>query len=232
MIDSQILGSTRAQTLEMAPASASETADRLLAPDPDSPRSPLYIFQQYSEAATAVQDLEQVGFDTRKLSLASKGQHSGEQVVGFYSVGDRMKAWGGIGRFWSQISGLMLSPAIFFLPGPGLILMAGPLVAVLVHTLDNPALPGNMSAFGTALTTLGIPVEQALVCDEALKAGKYVLLVHGSDVDKAQAALALASARAWEITMPYQLPVEGAADPGAAVDSPSEDDALVLALLT
>lgn len=44
-------------------------------------------------------------------------------------------AWGGTGAFWGGIWGLLLTPAIFLLPGLGVLGMAGPLVATLVGAL-------------------------------------------------------------------------------------------------
>ena len=72
------------------------------------------------------------------MSLVGKGYHSEEHPVGFYTVGDRIKTWGGIGAFWGDIWGLLLAPAVFFLPGLGLMAMAGPVVTALVSALEGP----------------------------------------------------------------------------------------------
>jgi len=36
----------------------------------------------------------------KTLSIAGKGTHTDEHVVGYYNAGDRMKYWGKIGAFW------------------------------------------------------------------------------------------------------------------------------------
>ncbi|MDR3370938.1 hypothetical protein [Rhodoferax sp.] len=72
------------------------------------------------------------GFDVKNLSLVGKGYHPEGHPLGFYTASDRIKSWGGTGAFWGGIWGLLLAPAIFFVPGVGLVAMAGPFVATPV----------------------------------------------------------------------------------------------------
>ncbi len=151
----------------------------------------LYIFDRHSEAEQAIRALSASGFDMKQLSLIGKGFHSEEHPVGFYTMGDRIKTWGGIGAFWGGFWGLLFAPAVFFLPGLGLIAMAGPIVAALVGALEGAVLVGGTAALGAALSRIGVPKEQLIKYETALKADKYVLMVHGSsaDVVKARAVL-------------------------------------------
>ena len=41
------------------------------------------------------------------MSIVGKDYHTGEHVVGYYNVGDRMKYWGKQGAFWGGISGML-----------------------------------------------------------------------------------------------------------------------------
>src|SRR5580704_19123288 len=99
--------------------------------------SPAYVFNTHVEAEAAVRELGKSGFDMKKLSLIGKGYHSEEHPVGFYTTGDRIKSWGGVGAFWGGIWGLLLAPAVFFHPGLGLVAMAGPLVSALIGALEG-----------------------------------------------------------------------------------------------
>jgi hypothetical protein len=164
----------------------------------DTTNSPFYIFNTHVEAEQAIQSLNKSGFDVKKLSLVGKGYHSEEHPIGFYTKGDRIKAWGGVGAFWGSIWGLLFAPAIFFLPGVGLVAMAGPLVAALVSALEGAVVVGGLSAVGAALTQIGLPKDQVIKYETALKADKYVLLVHGNAEDVAKARAVLAGAKAWE----------------------------------
>lgn len=42
------------------------------------------------------------GCDVKKLSLIGKGYHSTEHPIGFYTAGDRIKAWGGTGAVFMK----------------------------------------------------------------------------------------------------------------------------------
>lgn len=153
--------------------------------------SPFYVFNTHVEAEEAIQSLSRAGFDVKKLSLIGRGYHTEEHPLGFYTAGDRIKTWGGTGAFWGGIWGLLLAPAVFFFPGVGLLAMAGPVVATLVGALEGAVVVGGLSALGAALTQLGLPKDQAIKYETALKVDKYVLMVHGNldELTKARTVL-------------------------------------------
>ncbi len=155
---------------------------------------PVYVYNTHQEAEAAIQALSRSGFDVTKLSLVGKGYHSEEQPLGFYALGDKLRAWGGTGAsFWGGIWGLLLAPAVFFIPGVGLVAMAGPVVAALVAALDGAVPVGGLSAMGAALSRIGVPSDQVMKYETALKVDKYVLLVHGDASDAAQVGTVLST---------------------------------------
>jgi hypothetical protein len=156
-----------------------------------NPDSAIFVFDNRDAAEQAIRTLGQSGFDMKTLSLVGKGYHSEEKPQGFYTTGDRIKAWGGAGAFWGGIWGLLLAPAVFVLPGLGVVGMAGPLVAALVGGLEGAVVVGGLSALGAALTQLGVPKEQVIKYETALKVDKFLLVVHGSAEvqDKARGVL-------------------------------------------
>ena len=160
--------------------------------------SPVYIFNTHVEAEEAIKSLAESGFDVKKLSLVGKGYHSEEHPVGFYTKGDKIKAWGGVGAFWGGMWGLLLAPAVFVLPGLGLVGLAGPVVAALVSAVEGAVVVGGVSALGAALAQVGVPKDQVVKYETALKVDKYVLLVHGSAEEQAKARAVLTHAKAWE----------------------------------
>ncbi|XVJ70818.1 MAG: DUF1269 domain-containing protein [Rhizobacter sp.] len=159
---------------------------------------PFYVFDSHMQADDAIKTLHRSGFDVKKLSLIGKGYHSDEHPVGFYSTGDKIKTWGGVGAFWGGIWGLLLAPAVFFIPGVGLIALAGPLVAALVGALEGAVLVGGVSALGAALSQLGVSKDQAIKYETAVKVDKYVLMVHGNADEAAKARSVLEAAKVWE----------------------------------
>ena len=61
------------------------------------------IYKSHPEAEAAIKELQQSGFDMKKLSIVGRDYHTDENVVGYYTTGDRMKYWGGVGAFWGWI---------------------------------------------------------------------------------------------------------------------------------
>ena len=159
---------------------------------------PFHIYNTHIEAVEAVELLDKSGFDVKKISLVGKGYHSEEHPIGFYTQGDRIKAWGGIGAAWGGLWGVLFAPAMFFLPGLGLLAMAGPLVAALIGALEGAVVVGGVSALGAALTQIGFSNQHAIKYESALKADQYVLMVHGSVAEVAKADSILASAVGWK----------------------------------
>lgn len=145
------------------------------------------VSNSHSEADAAIRSLNSSGFDVKKLSLIGKGYHSEEHPIGFYTAADKMRAWGGVGAFWGGIWGLILAPAAFVLPGVGILAMGGPVVAALFAALEGAVLFGGASAIGAALTTIGIPKNLIVKYESALKAEKYVLILHGDSTEVAKA---------------------------------------------
>ena len=159
------------------------------------PDSAFFVFDSHAAAEEAIRALGQSGFDLKKLSLIGKGYHSEEKPMGFYTAGDRIKAWGGTGAFWGGIWGLLLAPAVFVLPGLGVVGMAGPFVSTLIGALEGAVVVGGLSALGAALTQIGVPKDQVIKYEAALKVDKYLLVVHGSAADQDRARKVLAEAK-------------------------------------
>ncbi len=156
----------------------------------------VYLFNTHPQAEEAIRALSRAGIDVKTLSLVGKGYHSEEHPVGFYTAGDRIKAWGGMGAFWGGMWGLLMAPAVFFLPGIGLVALAGPLVAALVGALEGAVVVGGMSALGAALTQVGIDKEKVIKYETALKADQFMLMIHGTAAERLKAQKILDSAGA------------------------------------
>lgn len=157
----------------------------------DKNHSVVALYHSHPEAEAAVKELQQAGFDMKKLSIVGRDYHSDEQVVGYYNAGDRMKVWGTTGAFWGGVWGLLFGSAVFLIPGFGPILVAGPLVTAIVGALESAMVIGGLSALGAGLYGLGIPKNSILLYETALTAGKFVLIAHCAkdDIDQAKKIL-------------------------------------------
>lgn len=145
------------------------------------------IYPTHTAAEAAVKDLQQAGFDMKKLSIVGRDYHTDEHVVGYYNTGDRMKVWGKAGAFWGGLWGFLFGSAFFWIPGFGPLLVAGPLVSWIVGALEGAAVVGGLSAIGAGLYGLGIPKDSILRYEAALKTDKFVLIAHGTTEEASKA---------------------------------------------
>jgi uncharacterized membrane protein len=150
------------------------------------------LYETHHEAEQAVRELQESGVDMQKLSIVGKDYYTEEEVVGYYTTGDRMKAWGKSGAFWGGLWGLLFGSAFFVIPGIGPLLAAGPVVGWIVGALEGAAVVGGFSVLGAGMFSLGIPKDSIIEYETQIKAGKFMVIVHGSpdEVKKTEAALA------------------------------------------
>jgi hypothetical protein len=154
------------------------------------------VFRSHADADEAIKQLQQAGFDMKKLSIVGKDYETREDVVGYYTTGDRMVRWGAAGAFWGGVWGLLFGAAFFVVPGIGPVLVGGPLVVAIVGALETALVVGGLSAIGAGLYSLGIPKNSVLAYEGAIRAGKYVLVAHGTEAEATQAHELLTAAHA------------------------------------
>ena len=149
------------------------------------PTTIVAVYPTHTAAEAAVHELKQSGFDLRKLSIIGRDYHTEEHVLGYYNVGDRMKAWGKAGAFWGALWGLLFGSAYFWIPGLGPLLVAGPLVKMIVAALEGAVIAGGLGVMVGALSGIGIPEDSILRYETALRADRFLLIVQGRDYETA-----------------------------------------------
>ena len=145
------------------------------------------VYNTHTEAEAAIKELQKSGIDMKKLSILGKDYHAEENVVGYYNAGDRMKFWGKLGAFWGGLWGLLFGSALFFIPGIGHIVALGPVGGMIVGALENAVIVGGLSALGAGLYSVGIPKDSIIKYETAVKADKFVIIVHGTEDDVTKA---------------------------------------------
>ena len=73
------------------------------------------------------------------------------------------------------------------IPGVGPVVAAGSIVASNVAALEGAVVVGGVSALGAGLFSLGIPKDSVVKYEASIKAGKFVLVAHGSAQEAAKA---------------------------------------------
>jgi hypothetical protein len=146
------------------------------------------VFSSHQDAESAVKELEKSGLAMKQLSVIGKDYHSEENVIGYYNTGDRMASWGKFGLFWGWLWGLLFGSAFFVIPGLGPVVVGGPLVSWIISALELSLVTGGLTAVGGALASIGIPKDSVIRYETALKADKFVVIVHGTlqEVEKAR----------------------------------------------
>ncbi|MBI5067313.1 MAG: hypothetical protein HZB56_03665 [Deltaproteobacteria bacterium] len=155
-------------------------------------------FPSHTGAEGAIQALHAAGLDMKRLSIVGRDFHAEEHARGLYTSGDRMKFWGGRGAIWGSLWDLLQGGGLFFVPSIGPLVVMGPLVGWIAGALQGAAAGGDMGALGRALASVGIPEESVVEYEREVKAGRFLVLAHGSAafVNQARAALAAGGAAA------------------------------------
>jgi nitrite reductase/ring-hydroxylating ferredoxin subunit len=141
------------------------------------------VFDTHVKVDAAVRALGKAGLDMKKLSVVGKDYHAEEQVVGFYNAGDRVKFWGRLGAFWGGMWGVLFSSAFLVIPVLGHVVVLGALATALLSGAAGAAVTGGLTALGAALYSIGIPRDSIVEYETALKADKFLLVVHGTPAE-------------------------------------------------
>jgi uncharacterized membrane protein len=145
------------------------------------------LYDQPSQAENAVKALQRAGFDMKTISIIGKDYETEEHVIGFLNASDRARIFGKYGAFWGGLMGLLFGSALLFVPVVGHLVILGPLAAMLFSGLEGAVVVGGLSALAGALVSIGIPKDSVLRYETALKANKFMLMVHGDSQEIARA---------------------------------------------
>lgn len=158
------------------------------------------VYEHHFQAEEAVKTLQRAGFDMKKISILAKDYATEERVVGFLNAGDRAKIFGKLGAFWGALLGILFGSALLFIPVVGHVVVLGPLAATLVEGAAGAAVGGGVSALVGAMTAIGIPKDSVLRYETALKADRFLLIVHGvaSEIERARQILQPTGASSFE----------------------------------
>ena len=157
----------------------------------ENPNTVIAAFDDHNTAENAVKKLNASGFKMKHLSVIGKGYHTEENVVGFYNVGDRVKFWGKRGAFWGGLWGLFFGGLFMTIPIVGHVVVLGYLASMVFSGVESAVVVGGLSALGATLFGIGIPKDSVVQYETALKADKFLVMVHGSrdEAVRAQAVL-------------------------------------------
>jgi hypothetical protein len=153
-----------------------------VAADVDTARVALVAF--YADADTAHRRLDllmQKEAPMDRISVLGRADSSGDDPLGIYypGVGERMRGWGGLGAFWGGIFGLLSgATGLFVLPGVGLMVAAGPVVASLTGAAVGAGAGGVLMAGAGAAQQLAVAIHRLGIPESCIDAMQK-RLAHG-----------------------------------------------------
>jgi len=154
------------------------------------------VHRGHLQVGEALKKLARSGFDLRTVSVVGTDRHTEKNVYGYYSTGRRFEAWSSFGDFWDDVWAALTDEGVFFVPGIGPVLMAGPLVGWLVEALQNGVMVKRLSPVGAALVGKGVPPGSMLDYENAVRIDEYLLIASGPLSSLAKARPIIESTRA------------------------------------
>lgn len=134
-------------------------------------------FNSHDEAEQAVRKLMDAGVPADHISILARGLEVREKVAGYITTGDVAREGAGLGAWAGGLAGLLVGAAFLWVPAFGPLVVLGPLASAALGAVEGGALGGLVGAI------IGKQVENDRIpkIESALKAGKFLVVVHGSN---------------------------------------------------
>ncbi|KIE58581.1 permease [Methylacidiphilum kamchatkense Kam1] len=159
------------------------------------------VYHSLEDAEKALKSLEQNQFPLTRVSILAQDLSSERKVHGYVTAGDIAKTGATIGGWVGGLFGILVGAAFVWVPGFGPLIVAGPLSAALLGGLEGLVAGGVAGAALGFLSGLGIEKKHILKFEEHLKAGKYLLVIRGTEEEIERAKKII------EATQPLEMQV-------------------------
>jgi hypothetical protein len=178
-------------------------------------RAVIGVFADLDSAQAAVERLAAAGFPIDHVSVLGKDLQSETRFNGYVTTGDIAGPSAATGAWVGGLFGLLAGTALLFVPGAGPLIVLGPLAAASIGAVQGALVAGGVGAIlGHFVAKQHIPKYEQLV-----KAGSYLVVVHGAEQDVARAQQVLTDAGSSDVQrhdkyrgsaiMPISQAVEG-----------------------
>jgi hypothetical protein len=135
------------------------------------------VYPGLCDAERAVRQLHESGLDLGDLSIVGRDVQESEEPHGFVSRGDYVKAGAQTGSLVGGLFGLCLGAGFLVLPGLGLVVVAGPLGAALLASIEGAVAGTALGSLAGALVGWDVPKDRAIKYEEHVTGGKFLVLV-------------------------------------------------------
>jgi hypothetical protein len=149
------------------------------------------VYKTLGEAEAAVRSLGDAGFPIQKVSIIARHLEGDRRVHGYVTSCDVAKSSAVTGAWVGGIFGLLVGAAFLWIPGVGPLVVAGSLASMLLGGLEGAVAGASVTGLLGWLINLGISKEKIIKYEEAVKAGKFLVIAQGPTdaVNKARGIL-------------------------------------------
>jgi hypothetical protein len=141
------------------------------------------VYDTMAKAEEAVHQLDREGFPIQQVSIIGKDPEREKKVEGYVTVEDVAKKGMSTGALALGVFGLLSAAVSVWIPGFGHLSVAGPLATALLGLLGGIEGAVAGAAWGGVLGGLmgwAVSRQHLLKYEEHLRAGKYLVIAHGS----------------------------------------------------
>jgi hypothetical protein len=163
------------------------------------------VYAHIDQAEEAVRKLGVGGFPIQHVSIIAQNLGTEKKIHGFVTSCDVAKSTARTGAWVGGIFGLLVGAAFLWVPGVGPLIVAGSLASSLLGGVEGAVAGAAFSGLLGWLASLGISKQHILKYEQQVKAGKYLVIAHGSADEVAKAKTVLAA------TAPAELNTHGQA---------------------
>ena len=146
------------------------------------------IYDTHELAVEAVEELKEEGYHVSKLSIMGRAETEEIDEQMHMMPKSPLKVAGlGVGAVLGTTVGVLAGVGLFAIPGLGFLYGAGAVVGAIAG-FDFGIIGGGIAS---ALATVGVKDENLKKYHDALDAGKFIVIAHGSEeeVEKARTLL-------------------------------------------
>jgi uncharacterized membrane protein len=139
------------------------------------------VYDNYDEAAKAVNKLLHNGVFKKYISVIAKGEQEEKNEFEYKKNNENMIFWGEQGAFWGGLWGLLTGGILFWAPGVGPIVATGRILAAIAGMAAGAVLFGATGAMTAWLIDLGIEKSLAKEYGDMIQENKILVIVHGDE---------------------------------------------------
>jgi hypothetical protein len=175
------------------------------------------IYRNHEQANGAVRTAIQCGLDRGSLSLVARDRLAGDRIVIDDHSDGSMTSWGKLGvvgpNLWGPgLWGVIMGWVSVWVPGLGPLMIGGPMVSLILGSQDAAAVFGPFTPLGVGLYRIGIPKGGVRRYEEAIRRGRYLLVIQGNPAQVIRAGRLLSGTEA-EVVALHAHRAAGIIDP-------------------